>query len=128
MAAQLEQNKETVKAFYELAFNQGKPAEAIEKYTGSEYRQHNPGVADGKAAFIDYFNRLARQYPAKKLHIHRIIAEGDLVVVHTRQEWPGDNDWASIDIFRIDDRGKIVEHWDVLQRVPDSSANQNTMF
>jgi predicted SnoaL-like aldol condensation-catalyzing enzyme len=128
MAAHLEQNKETVIAFYDLAFNQGKPAEAIEKYTGAEYRQHNPGVADGKAAFIEYFNRLAREYPTKKLHFHRIIAEGDLVVVHTQQEWPGDNDWASIDIFRIDDRGKIVEHWDVLQRVPDSSANQNTMF
>jgi predicted SnoaL-like aldol condensation-catalyzing enzyme len=128
MAHSLEQNKETVKAFYEMAFDQGKPAEAIEKYTGAVYRQHNPGVADGKEAFIEYFNRLAQEYPGKRLHIHRMIAEGDLVVVHTQQEWPGDNDWASIDIFRLDNQGKIIEHWDVLQRVPDSSANQNTMF
>jgi predicted SnoaL-like aldol condensation-catalyzing enzyme len=128
MTNQLELNKQTVAAFYDLAFNQGQPAEAVEKYTGESYIQHNPMVGDGKQAFIDYFSSLAEEYPEKRVHFHRIIAEGDLVVVHTQQEWPGDLDWASMDIFRLDKNGKIVEHWDVLQRVPESSANQNGMF
>jgi predicted SnoaL-like aldol condensation-catalyzing enzyme len=128
MQAQLGRNKANVMAFYDLAFNQCKPAEAMERYAGELYIQHNPGVGNGKEAFIDYFTRMANEYPGKRVHFVRAIAEGNLVVVHTRQEWPGDDDWASIDIFRLDDEGKIVEHWDVLQRVPREPANENTMF
>ena len=128
MTDQLEKNKKTVTAFYDLAFNQNKPAEAIEKYAGEVYIQHNPGVGDGKEAFIKYFTRLANEYPGKRVHFRRTIAEGNYVVVHTQQEWPGDPDWASIDIFRLDEDGKVVEHWDVLQRVPEESANENSMF
>jgi len=124
----LERNKKTAMAFYSMAFNDCKPNEAVEKYAGNEYMQHNPLVGEGKAAFISYFKEMAEKWPGKKVNFIRAIAEGNYVVLHCHQEWPGDHEYAGVDIFRLDENGKIVEHWDVLQVVPENARNENTMF
>ena len=123
-----QKNKQTVLDYYTLAFNYRKPAEAVEKYGGSHYIQHNPTAADGFDAFIEFVLGFAEQFPRMRLEIKRAIAEGDMVVTHSLLKTsPQDRGTAAADVFRLEG-GKIVEHWDVLQPVPESAANDRPMF
>lgn len=123
----LRQNKKNAVAFYQMAFD-GNPQEAAQLYVGDEYIQHNPLVGDGIQPFVDYFNKMAEEYPNKSIDFVRVIAEGDLVALHTHQIWPDNDEYVTMDFFRFDDKGKIVEHWDSMQQVPKHSANGNTMY
>ncbi len=128
MNDQLEANKRIVREWHDLAINQRKPEEAVAKYLGPHYRQHNPGAADGAEPFIGFVKRFAQTYPDFRMESKRIVAEGNYVVLHSHFiRKPGDRGMAVVDIFRLEN-GKIVEHWDVVQEVPETSANNNTMF
>lgn len=123
----LNQNKENAIAFYKMAYY-GNPKKAVELYVGAEYIQHNPLVGDGTQPFIDYFNRMASEYPDKSIEFRRSVAEGDLVALHTHQIWPDNEEYVTMDFFRFDANGKIVEHWDSMQQIPKTSANNNPMY
>ena len=123
-----EENKKIVREFYEMAFNQHKPTEAAKKYIGDEYIQHNPYVPNGAAAFYGYFEGFFKAHPKSRVEIKKVIAEGDLVILHLHSRVDeNDRGRAIVDIFPVAN-GKIVEHWDVIQDVPEKSANSNTMF
>ncbi len=121
------ENKQNAIAFYQMAF-EGNPRRAVEMHVGNEYIQHNPLVADGPEGFIAYFEKMTAEYPDKSITFLRAVAEGDLVALHTHQRWPDDDQYITMDFFRFDDKGKIVEHWDAIQHVPAGSVSGNTMF
>jgi predicted SnoaL-like aldol condensation-catalyzing enzyme len=123
----VEDNKLNAIAFYQLAYD-GNPKLAMEMYVGEEYIQHNPLVGNGKQPFIDYFLRMGKEYADKSIRFVRCIAEDDLVALHTHQTWPGDLEYVTMDFFRFDENGKIVEHWDAMQEIPDETLNGNTMY
>ena len=126
--ADAETNKQTVVAYYTLAFNDKQPEEAVARYVGDRYIQHNPQAPDGPEAFIAFVRGFAGQFPELSIEIKRVIAEGDLVMTHGLIKTSRDDrGMAAADIFRLED-GKVVEHWDVVQPVPETAANDNTMF
>jgi predicted SnoaL-like aldol condensation-catalyzing enzyme len=123
-----EQNKRTVTDFLDLAFNQRKPEQAAERYMGATYTQHNPAAPDGRDGFLAFAKDITGQFPELRIEFKRLIAEGDYVCVHAHgKTTPDERGVAAMDIFRLED-GKIVEHWDVSQDVPETSANSNGMF
>ena len=107
---------------------EGNPRSAVEQFVGSEYIQHNPLVGNGKEPFIAYFERMHKEYPDKSIEFVRSIAEGNLVALHTHQVWPDDEEYVTMDFFRFNEKGKIVEHWDSMQKIPKETANGNTMY
>ncbi len=121
-------NRKVVLDFYELAFNEHRPTEAARLYIGDRYIQHNPRVPNGAPAFYGYFEGYFREYPLSHVVIHHVLADGDLVALHLEsKQTPDDPGRAIVDIFRVEN-GKIVEHFDVIQDVPPTTANGNTMF
>ena len=127
MPADLEQKKATVLAFYEAALNQRDPDAAIQ-YVGSRYRQHNPLVADEYPGLRKYLAWIQENFPQSHSKILRVFADGDYVLLHVhRVRAAGTRGDAIVDIFRLED-GKIVEHWDIIQPIPEASANANTVF
>lgn len=123
-----EQNKNLVIDFYQGVFSKHQVTEYADRFLDKRYIQHNPHVPDGKAPFVEYFKDYFKKNPEANNQIKRVIASGDLVVLHVHStQNKQDRGQAIVDIFRVED-GKIVEHWDVIQDVPEQSANSNTMF
>ncbi len=131
-AVRSQQNMAVALAFLDTVFNKHEVEQAFRLYVGPVYRQHNPGIADGAAAAVQALAKLTHDYPQLHQQIKRTVAQGDLVAVHSRYlagpaDRAGEPDKAAVDIFRLE-HGKIVEHWDVVQDVPENSANDNSMF
>ncbi len=117
-------NKDNVLALYDLMINQKKSEEATAKFVRPDYIQHNPLIADGAVALGQYFGQVTRKHERARVVVHKIIAVGDYVFAHVNfrnllTNDPGDTGIAGVDIYRFDDDGKAVEHWDALQLVGD---------
>ena len=126
-AGRQEANKQTVRDFYEVGLNQ-RDFPAAAKLIGPRYVQHNPLIADGIEGFEAFLGHLAEEFPGLRAEVKSVFAEGDFVIGHVHGiRVPGQRGTAIVDIFRLED-GKIVEHWDVMQPIPENAVNQNGMF
>jgi len=127
-AQQMEENKKVVLQLYEAAINQ-KDFDAASKFLGPRYIQHNPRAADGPEGLKAFLAYLREKFPDYHSEIKRVFADGDYVILHSHWHGLSDNPRgeAVVDIFRLED-GKVLEHWDVIQPIPETSANGNTMF
>jgi predicted SnoaL-like aldol condensation-catalyzing enzyme len=127
-AKQMQINKKNVVEFYNAALNE-KDFEKASKYLGATYIQHNPVAADGPEGLKGFIAFLKDKFPNNKSDIKRVFADGNYVIVHVHAvRTPGDRGNAIVDIFRLDDAGKVVEHWDAVQPIPEKAANNNGMF
>jgi predicted SnoaL-like aldol condensation-catalyzing enzyme len=128
MDSTLERNKRTVLDFYEAGLNQ-KDFQTTARLIGDRYLQHNPRIADGIDGLEAFIGTLRQDFPALRAEVKRIFADGDFVIAHVYGvRVPGQPGTAIVDIFRLDPDGRIVEHWDVMQPIPETAANQNGMF
>lgn len=128
VASELSFNKRLAKDCLDMIFNHHNPDQAVAKYIGKNYIQHNPDAPDGPDGVIAYASGYLKANPDLRMEFKRIIAEGNLVAVHSHvKPSPSDRGVAVVDIFRVED-GKLVEHWDVMQPVPSRAANPNSMF
>jgi predicted SnoaL-like aldol condensation-catalyzing enzyme len=126
-AKQMEENKKIVAALYDAVLNQ-KDFEAASKYLGPRYVQHNPNAADGPDGLKHFIAFLKDKFPSNRSEIKRMFADGDFVIVHVHAvREPGTRGNAIVDIFKLEN-GKVVEHWDVVQPIPEKAANDNGMF
>ncbi|GIH20652.1 nuclear transport factor 2 family protein [Rugosimonospora africana] len=123
----LDRNKQTVLAFYQAGINE-KDFDAASMFIGDRYVQHNPRIADGIEGFRAFLDQLRTTFPELRAEVKNIVAEGDLVMAHVHGvRVPGQRGTAIVDVFRLEE-GRIVEHWDVMQPIPEESANRNGMF
>jgi predicted SnoaL-like aldol condensation-catalyzing enzyme len=123
-----EQNKQIAIAFYSKLINDFDPESAFELYGGPTYRQHTPAIEDGREGVTQFIHWLHETFPQSRMEIKKSFSDGDMVVLHCH--WvknPGDRGNAVVDLFRVEN-GKVVEHWDVIQPIPETSKNNNTMF
>jgi predicted SnoaL-like aldol condensation-catalyzing enzyme len=124
----IERNKQVVRDFCEVAFNAKNPADAAQRFIGTQYIQHNPSAPDGKEGFVEFATGFVTQTPGLNLEIRRMVAEGDVVVAHSLLTVSDDDaGTVVVDIFRLEDH-QIVEHWDVMQPFPETSLNDHPMF
>jgi predicted SnoaL-like aldol condensation-catalyzing enzyme len=129
-AQKMERNKKNVVAFYNAVLNE-KDFEKAKTYVGATYIQHNPIGADGLDGIKGFINFLREKFPNNKSEIKRVFAEGNYVIVHVHAvREPGQRGNAIFDLFRLDDDGKVLEHWDAVQPIPDpaTALNKNGMF
>ena len=125
---QVQHNERVAVAFLDLALNKKQPQAAVDRYVGAQFIQHNPLSADGTKPFVAYVTWRTTQSPDLKFDFKRVFGEKNLVAVHYKRTYDAtDRGAAVMDIFRFE-KGKIVEHWDVIQDIPETSANDNTMF
>lgn len=124
-----EANKNTTVAFYKQALLEGDVENAFRNYAGSLYRQHNPLIEDGMQGVRKFIDWIIGTHPDARADIERVFADGDYVILHSHWHGLSDNPGgeAVVDIFRLEN-GKVVEHWDVIQQIPEKAANTNTMF
>jgi predicted SnoaL-like aldol condensation-catalyzing enzyme len=123
-----EKNKETAIAFYQKLINDFDPDTAFKLYGGATYKQHTPVIEDGREGVTKFIGSLHNSYPNSRMEIKHAFSDGDMVILHCH--WvrsPGELGNAVVDFFRLEN-GKVVEHWDVIQPIPETSANKNTMF
>ena len=128
MTSVQEANKALVCDFYDMVFNQRQPRRAFERYVAIDYIQHNPKAAQGRESAIIFIERILETAPNRRVRIARAMADGDLICLHIHvQDEPDSTGDAHVDFFRVLD-GTIVEHWDVIQKIPDDPGAPEAMF